>query len=91
MLLSMKQLPTEVQRSFNDGPFVVRLSDGNFNGVWLDSALEVTENKALKDTGGIIGMTMRPDSLARWFLARPIAARYSMIFHDACHGEMDRE
>ena len=84
MLLLMKQLPQEVESAFEEGLFVAKLTEGHFNAVWLDYALETTENKALKGTGGIIGLTMRGDALARWFMARPVSAKYSMEFHNSC-------
>ena len=91
MLLAMTQLPEQVEHAFQEGIFVAKLTEGNFNAVWLDYTLEVTENKALKGSGGIIGLRMRGDALARWFLARPIAAKYSMNFHNSCKSELERE
>ena len=60
---------------------VAKLTHGQFNHVWIDNVLEATENKALKGSGGIIGLTMKDNALARWFLARPVTAKYSMIYH----------
>ena len=80
MLLSENRLPEKVIRSFSNGNFVAKLTDGTFNGVWLDYVLEVTENKSLKTTGGIIGITHNENALIRWFLSRPVTARYSMAF-----------
>lgn len=40
-----------------------------------------TENKSLKGSGGIIGLTVKDSALSRWFLARPITAQYSNVFH----------
>ena len=48
--------------------------------MWGDYTLEVTKNKALKGTGGIIGLTLWDNALARYFLARPVTARYSWTF-----------
>jgi hypothetical protein len=65
---------------------MAKLAKGTFNAVWADYALEVTENKALKGTGGIIGLTLKGTALARYFLARPVTAKYSMLFHEeVCH------
>ena len=80
LLLMMKRLPHEVLEAFAQGLFVARLSEGEFNGVWLDYTLETTENKALKGSGGIIGLTLRGEALTRWFLARPTTAKYTQIF-----------
>ena len=80
--LLMQRLPPEVIQSFKEGLFVAKLSSGNFNGVWIDYTLETTENKALKGQGGIIGLTMRGSALSRWFLSRPITAKYSLVFSE---------
>ncbi len=82
MLLLMKRLPPDVLAEFEDGNFVAKLSSGKFNSVWLDYAIETTENKALKGSGGIIGLTLKGSALVRWFLARPITANYSMIIQN---------
>ncbi len=57
--LHMEILPKSIVDAFNEGLFEAKLADGNFNSVWADYALEVTENKALKGKGGIIGLTLR--------------------------------
>jgi hypothetical protein len=48
---------------------VGKLTENHFNGVWLDYAMETTQNKDLKGAGGIIGLTMRSQALMRWFIA----------------------
>ena len=78
----MNRLPDDVKQGFMDGLFMAKLSEGTCNNVWLDYALEATENKALKGSGGIIGLTLKENALARWFLARPIVSRYSAAFHE---------
>ena len=59
-----------------------KLSKGKINGSWIDYAIETTENKDLKGTAGIIGLTLKGPALARWFLARPVTAKYSTTFHN---------
>ncbi len=81
-ILLMNRLPADVLTQFQDGNFVAKLTSGRFNSVWLDYTIEATENKALKGTGGIIGLTLRGSALARWFLARPIASQYAMKFRE---------
>ena len=44
---------------------MAKLTDGTFNAVWLDYILEVTENKSLKSSGGIIGLTHNENALTR--------------------------
>ena len=72
LILQAKQLPPDIVQGFKDGLFVAKLSQGQFNKVWIDYVLEATENKALKGSGGIIGLTLRDNALARWFLAHPV-------------------
>ena len=81
LCLQMMRLPEDVTRSFTQGLFVAKLTRGRFNAQWIDYVLEATENKALKGTGGIIGLTRRGNALARWFLARPISPKYSLTNH----------
>ena len=76
----MSRLPGEVQQVFNDEHFVAKLTNGKSNSVWIDNVLEVTENKALKSSGGIIGLKHQDNALGRWFLARPVTAKFSMTF-----------
>lgn len=86
LLLQQRRLPATVARAFQDGDFVAKISSGRFNKVWLDYTLESTENKSLKGSGGIIGLTLKGTALARWFLARPITAKYALTFHEASTG-----
>lgn len=58
LVMLMQRLPDEVKSAFEEGLFVAKLTDGKFNNVWLDYTLETTENKALKGSGGIIGLTL---------------------------------
>ena len=81
MLLQENRLPEKIITSFAKGNFVAKLTDGTFNAVWLDYVLEVTENKSLKSSGGIIGLTHNENALTRWFLSRPVTAKYSMAFN----------
>lgn len=94
MLLLMNRLPPEVKIQFEDKQFVAKLSRGKFNAVWLDYALEATENKNLKGTGGIIGLTLKGTALVRWFMSRPVTAQYSVqqrINTNANQGNSDQQ
>ena len=73
-LFLMKLLPAEVLNSFQASHFVAKLSSGKFNSVWLDCTIEATENKALKGSGGIIGLTLKGSALVRWFMVMPITS-----------------
>ena len=91
LLLKMKRLPPHIIHDFVEKQFVAKLSQGKFNGTWMDYALEATENKSLKGVGGIIGLTLRGPSLARWFLSRPVTASYSTSFSsNICHPRKEK-
>ena len=83
LVLESKQLLSDIAKGFSEGLFVAKLSKGQFNKVWIDYVLETTENKSLKGSGGIIGLTLRDNALARWFLARPVTAKFSMQFAES--------
>ena len=80
LVLQNNRLPEDLLKQFEEGKFVAKLTPGLFNAVWYDYILEVTENKALKSSGGIIGITHNENALNRWFLARPVTAKYAMAF-----------
>lgn len=90
-LFLMKRLPAEVLSSFQDGHFIAKLSSGKFNSVWLDYTIEATENKALKGSGGIIGLTLRGPALVRWFMARPVTSQYAFKYKGKVLSPKDRE
>ena len=86
LVLQMQYIPEEVAGGFKEGFFAAKLSERKFNSVWIDYVLE---NKVLKGLGGITGLTLKGNALARWFLARPVTAKYSMTFHkDVCQSVM---
>jgi hypothetical protein len=80
LLLQSYRFPAELAENFKGGKFVAKLTNGCFNSVWFDYILEVTENKALKSSGGIIGLTHNDCALTRWFLARPLTAKYAIAY-----------
>ena len=68
---------------FQEELFFSKLSEGKFNSVWIDYALEANEKRAFKGTGEIIELALKGQASARWFLARPVRAKYSMQFHES--------
>ena len=56
------------------------MSNNKSSGDCIDYTFETTENKSLKEAGGIIGfgLTLRGNSLLRWLLSRRITAQYAM-------------
>ena len=72
-LAEMKQLPPEVERSFKNGDWVVKMSKTNFKQVDPDQAQEWL-NGTGKKGGGIIGITKTVTALSRWALSFNIRA-----------------
>ena len=58
----------EVYREFMAGSFTVKRSDGSFNRVAIDMALEQSLNCDAALHGGIIGLTQNQEATVRWFL-----------------------
>lgn len=81
----------QVESEFVKGTCAVKLSKGQFKGVWLDYTLETTANKDLKAAGGIIGLTMKGPALYRWCLAHPVTALYAAQFHAFIGGGRSRD
>ena len=46
-------------------------------------SLKQMKKGAFKGTGGIIKLALKGQAMARWFLARPVRAKYSMQFHES--------
>ena len=69
-LRSMEKLPPHVQSHFLHGPHVMRHIHGIWNGLWSDQFIESTFMRYGHSTGGIIGITLKPDALKIWALSR---------------------
>ena len=67
MVLQMNRLPEDTVACFIRGQFVSKLTAGSFNAVWFDYVLEVTENKSLKLSGSLIGITHEEQALTGCF------------------------
>lgn len=70
-LEDMQKLPDTapgVNQAFMTGAFVVKRTQGKFNAVGADMALEQTINRSQKSTSGIIGNTRKKKFVAMWEL-----------------------
>jgi hypothetical protein len=79
-MLLMNRLPDVVVTAFEQGEFTAKALPGKVQCCMDGLHPGATENKALKGTGGITGLTLRGPALARWFLGRPVTAQYSARF-----------
>ena len=93
-LADMDQLPItapEVHEEFCKGSHAVNRSTNPFSQVWTDMALEQSINLDSKSSGGIIGITQKPDALARWFLTSHERAAITTATKELCGmGDNDR-
>ena len=82
-LNDMYDLPEEIRNKFQKGLHVARLSDGYFNGLWSDMLIETTLMRFGSSPGGLIGMTLQPNSVIRW--------EYSFHFSQAFTNDQEFE
>ena len=81
----------EVNEEFCMRSLAVHRSTNPFSQVWTDMALEQSINLDSKSSGRIIGITQKPDSLARWFLTSHERAAITTATKELCGiGDNDR-
>ena len=68
-LRSIASMPKEVLEKFLKGEHVTRHISGLWNGMWTDMMIETTFMKYAKGPHGIIGFTLRPETLNTWALS----------------------
>ena len=66
LTLHMNRLSGEIQKIFNVRQFYGQTH--KFDSVCIDNVLEVTENKALKSSGSIIGLTNQDSAFLAWLV-----------------------
>jgi len=78
-LAAMRALPTlapDIAVAFNNGQFTVRQTEGRFNGVWTDMALEKTYNHDAK-TKLFTGISQQPAAMEKYLRALPVLTAVS--------------
>ena len=68
-LRSMEDLPTNVLAHFMKGAHVMRHVPGLWNGLWSDMFIETTFMWYGHGKSGIIGITLKPETLKSWALS----------------------
>lgn len=68
-LRSMEALPATVLQHFMKGSHVMRHIPGLWNGIWSDMFIESTFMRYGHGKGGIIGITLNPETLKTWALS----------------------
>ena len=74
-LRSMEGMPSEVRDRFMKGEHVMHHIPGVWNGIWSDMFIETTFMRYGHSHGGIIGITLRPDTLKTWALGLHIRSK----------------
>ncbi|KAJ8366699.1 hypothetical protein AAFF_G00345190 [Aldrovandia affinis] len=90
-LEAMRSLPTlalNIHREFKDGKFTVRQTEGHFNGVWTDMALEKTYNCDAK-TKLFTGISQQPAAIEKYLRALPVLTAVSEQTKAMAHLDMD--
>ncbi len=64
----MESLPENVLVHFLNGEHVMRHVPGIWNGLWSDMYIETTFMRYGHGQGGIIGITLKPETLKIWAL-----------------------
>ena len=87
-LAQMNQLPQEVLTEFQNGNFVVKRSDSQFNQVDPDQAQEWM-NAIGKTSGGIVGITKTITAINRWALSYNLHTKISSDTKKMFHFDTD--
>lgn len=74
-LRSMESLQEEQISKFMKGEHVMRHIPGLWNGIWSDMYIETTFMRYGHGPGGIIGITLKPETLKTWALGLHICSR----------------
>ncbi len=73
-LRSMETLPPNILKHFLNGEHVMRHVPGIWNGLWSDMYIETTFMRYGHGQGGIIGITLKPETLKTWALGLHICS-----------------
>jgi len=73
-----------VHQFFVDGGFVVQRSHQNFTSIAHDQTIETTINLDTKTPGGLIGKTLRHDSVCKWIWTAADKAQFYESAKNLC-------
>ena len=74
-LRTIEKLPDDVLVHFLNGEHVMRHVPGLWNGIWSDMFIESTFMRYGHGKAGIVGITLKPETLKTWALSRHICSR----------------
>lgn len=72
---AMEALPADVLARILKGEHVMRHQRGLWNGIWSDMFIETTFMRYGHAPGGIIGITLKPETLKVWALSLHACSR----------------
>ncbi|MES9884496.1 MAG: hypothetical protein ABW185_26930, partial [Sedimenticola sp.] len=87
----LTQVDEDALATFYMGHHVCRHKDGCWNGVFSDQFGEQTYIRYGKAKGGLVGLTLSPDQVARWVLSYHVCNTVSQAMDDMFHDREDDE
>lgn len=89
-LRSMESLDREELAKFMKGEHVMHHVPGLWNGIWSDMFIETTFMRYGHGPGGIIGITLKPETLKTWALGLHICCRLEQDIAEVVGSEKER-
>ena len=77
---TMAAMPEDVRQHFVNGEHIMHHNPGLFNGIWSDMAIETTFMRYGHGQSGIIGITLRPETLKTWAYSLTHATQSSVTW-----------
>ena len=74
-LRAIEDLPDKMLPFFLKGKHVMRHMNGLWNGIWSDMFIESTFMRYGHGKAGIVGITLKPETLKTWALSRHICSQ----------------
>ena len=90
-LRSMEAMPKLCQEQFLKGEHVMRHVPGLWNGIWSDMFIETTFMHYGHGKRGIIGVTLKPETLKVWSLSLHICSRLEQDLSSFLYPDNDTE
>ena len=90
-LRTMEAMPQACQEQFLKGEHVMRHVPGVWNGIWSDMFIETTFMRYGHGKRGIIGVTLKPETLKIWSLSLHICSRLEQDLSSFINPDDDSE
>lgn len=88
-LREMQKLPQEILTHFLKGNHVMHHNSGLWNGIWSDMFIETTFMRYGHTRGGIVGITLKPETLKTWALSLHICSQIEADIEKLCGKDKD--